>query len=237
MASASRLEPVKNISSAQVSPELVHPFEYEVKALFELLDSDLKPDEIISEWGQALAEMIGDDRITDADQGRILIDSAGAHIRIYERSGVIHYLAMATEMLHRATDLVDEDSSSRPLLESYLGVTHGYVFDANNTRSDLERAVQLTAHSIRSSSEGDWRLPVFALNAGLQVVRLYQFTSQVELLDFAIDLLNEAAKTRPGSPVHQRAVGALSALREERSEVIGDRPASDPSRGQQPYGG
>lgn len=210
-----------SVHSGQVGPESTDPVGDEIDAAAHLWDSGMSSVDIEWEWDQIL-DLLTIRSATDAQRAQVLVDAAGVRVRLYELHGDRGALERAMGLLIETLALAEPGSVARRLALTYLGVTRGYQHDLDGDPEALADAVRLTAESIDGVDESDWRVAIYALNFGLQCIRVFQQSGQTEALDAAVEILTEAARTRAGSPVHRRAVSILPYAYAKRHELRQD---------------
>jgi hypothetical protein len=209
------------VRSGQVAPEPTDPVSDEIDAAARLWDSGLSPADIEWEWDQIL-DLLTIRSATDAQRAQVLTDAAGVRVRLYELHRDRGALERARGLLVEALGLAEAGSGAHRLASTYLGVTRGYQYDLDGDPQALADAVRWTTECLDEGAESDWRLAIYALNSGLQCIRVFQQSGQVESLDAAVAILTEAAKTKPGSAVHRRAVSVLPYAYAKRHELRQD---------------
>lgn len=203
------------VRSGQVQPEETEPVGDEIRVAVQLLAAGAPNRQVESVWDQILARL-AQRRASPAQRAQVLTDAAGVRIRLYERHGDRRLLDKSIALLEEAVTLAPQGSVPDALASSYLGVAYGHRFDLTREPRDLRRAVELANRSIKATSTADFRAPIYVLNLGVQSVRVFDETGSGEALEGAIGVLTEAAKTRPGSPVHRSAAALLADLYLER---------------------
>ena len=203
------------VCSGQVQPAETEPVGDEIRVAVQLLAAGAPDQQVESAWDQVLARL-AKRGASPAQHAQVLTDAAGVWIWLYERHGDQRLLNKSVALLEEAVRLAPQRSVPSALASSYLGVAYGHRFDLTRDPRDLRRAFELANHSIEATSTGDFRVPIYVLNLGLQSVRAFDETGSREALDGAIALLTEAAKTRPGSPVYRSAAALLADLYLER---------------------
>ncbi len=203
------------VRSGQVQPQETEPVGNEIRVAVQLLMAGAPDRQVESVWEQILTRL-AEQGASSAQRAQILTDAAGVWIRLYEQHGDRRLLDKSIALLEEGVKLASQGSVADALASSYLGVAYGHRFDFTHDPRDLRRAFELANHSIDAASTEDFRVPIYVLNLGLQSVRAFDETGNREALDGAIEVLTEAAKTRPGSPVYRSAAALLADLYLER---------------------
>ncbi|WP_203907323.1 hypothetical protein [Rhizocola hellebori] len=203
------------VPSGQVQPEEAEHVAAEIRDAMQLLATDASSPQVESAWDEILSQLL--QRGTSAARrAQICTDAAGVRIRLYEQHGDQRLLNKGIALLEEAMTLATEGSTTDALASSYLGVAYGYQFDLTGENRHLKRATELINHSVKAIPTDSFRAPIYVLNLGLHTVRTFRVTGSSELLELAIGILTEAAKTRPGSPVYRSAAVLLAEMYQER---------------------
>lgn len=197
------------VQSGQVQPDASGAFGADIGVAVQLHAAGMPAGQIEAAW-EIVVRQADVDGVPSTVRSRILTDAGGVLVLMYEQHNDVRLLDKAVKVLRRARRFAPAGSVADALSATYLGVAHGHRFDLNRNIDDLRLALELTTHGLSCTTVDDWMAPIYFLNFGLQMVRWFDESGDSETLDQVIDVLGEAAKTRPGSPVHRAAATLLA---------------------------